>query len=79
VLLNWQLIHVALYHKVGEVPITGSSVVVAVSAVHRGDALEACQFGIDEIKAKVPVWKKEFYKDGSVWKENQEWREKHRC
>jgi molybdopterin synthase catalytic subunit len=48
--------------------------------VHRRDALEACQYGIDEIKATVPVWKKEFYEDGSVWKENQEFKERrHHC
>lgn len=68
-----------MYHRYGEVPITETSVIVAVSSIHRRDALEACEFGIDEIKAKVPIWKKEFYEDGSTWKENAEWRQHHKC
>jgi len=37
------------------------------------------QYAIDEIKASVPIWKKEFYEDGSSWKENQEFRDRHQC
>jgi molybdopterin synthase catalytic subunit len=43
-----------------------------VSSAHRREALEATQFGIDELKATVPIWKKEFYEDGSTWKANKE-------
>eukprot|EP01122_Echinamoeba_exundans_P016486 TRINITY_DN8369_c0_g1_i1.p1 TRINITY_DN8369_c0_g1~~TRINITY_DN8369_c0_g1_i1.p1 ORF type:complete len:195 (-),score=32.83 TRINITY_DN8369_c0_g1_i1:161-745(-) len=76
---KWPIIHVAMYHRYGLVPITETSVIVAVSSIHRRDALEACEYGIDEIKAKVPIWKKEFYEDGSTWKENAEWRASHKC
>ncbi|KAH0930793.1 hypothetical protein HID58_016520 [Brassica napus] len=52
------------------------SVFVAVSSVHRGDGLDACKFLIDELKASVPIWKKEVYANGEVWKENAEFLEK---
>jgi molybdopterin synthase catalytic subunit len=42
------------------------------------DALEACEFGIDELKATVPIWKKEYYEDGSSWKANKE-SHLHKC
>lgn len=43
------------------------------------DSLEAVHWAIDELKATVPVWKREYYEDGSVWKENEEWRRTHKC
>ncbi|KAL1300868.1 hypothetical protein AAHE18_18G212300 [Arachis hypogaea] len=42
----------------------------------RADALEACRFIIDEVKATVPIWKKEVYSNGEVWKENSEFLER---
>ena len=48
--------------KVGEV-----SVAVVVSAEHRKEAFEACRFGIDSIKEKAPIWKKEFSESGTEW------------
>ncbi|KAK0604930.1 hypothetical protein LWI29_021038 [Acer saccharum] len=47
-----------------------------ISAVHRADALDACKFLIDELKATVPIWKKEVYANGEVWKENSEFAER---
>ncbi|OAY70205.1 molybdopterin synthase catalytic subunit [Ananas comosus] len=68
----WSLRRVAVAHRLGVVPVGEASVLVAASAAHRADALEACRFLIDEVKASVPVWKKEVYEDGEVWKENAE-------
>lgn len=45
---------------------------IVVSAEHRPEAFAACRFMIDELKAKVPIWKKEVYTDGSEWKANKE-------
>lgn len=67
-----QIVSMAAAHRIGPVPISEDSVIVAVSAVHRSDAFNACHFVIDEIKASVPIWKKELYADGSAWKENAE-------
>ena len=52
---------------------------VAASSVHRSDALAACEFLIDEIKASVPIWKKEVYENGEIWKENREFLDRHLC
>ncbi|CBI29105.3 unnamed protein product, partial [Vitis vinifera] len=51
-------------------------VFIAISSVHRADALDACKFVIDEIKAPVPIWEKEVYANGEVWKENSEFLER---
>ncbi|KAI7869235.1 Molybdopterin biosynthesis MoaE [Spinellus fusiger] len=66
--VRWAIKHVAIYHRVGCVPVGQSSVIVAVSSAHRGDAIHATEFLIDELKARCPIWKKEVYEDGSVWK-----------
>ena len=53
-------------HRVGQLELTEMAVWVGVSSTHRAEAFEACQFIIDEIKSRVPIWKKEFYTDGQV-------------
>ncbi|MGF1596244.1 MAG: molybdenum cofactor biosynthesis protein MoaE [Acidimicrobiales bacterium] len=58
---------IALLHRVGEVPITESAVVVAVSAPHRANAFEAARFCIDTLKETVPIWKREDWSEGSSW------------
>lgn len=72
---SWDLDAIAVAHRLGIVPVGQTSVFVAVSAVHRSDALDACKYLIDEIKASVPIWKKEVYENGEVWKENSEFME----
>lgn len=58
---------VALLHRVGAVDIGSAAVVVAVSAPHRGEAFEAARFAIDELKATVPIWKRESWDGGESW------------
>ncbi|XP_020578559.1 molybdopterin synthase catalytic subunit [Phalaenopsis equestris] len=72
----WSLCRIAVAHRLGTVPVGEASVFIATSAVHRADAMEACRFIIDEIKASVPIWKKEVYENGEVWKENKEFLER---
>jgi molybdopterin synthase catalytic subunit len=43
------------------------AVVIAVSTAHRKASFEACQFIIDQLKEKVPIWKKEIFEDGEEW------------
>jgi molybdopterin synthase catalytic subunit len=52
-------------HRTGELAIEEAAVVVVVSAPHRAEAFEACRYIIDEIKHRVPIWKKEYYEDGT--------------
>lgn len=58
---------IAIHHRVGRVGIGETSVVIAVSAAHRQDALAACKDAIDELKEHVPLWKKEVYEGGEEW------------
>ena len=58
---------VAIHHRVGRVEIGETSVVIAVSAAHRGAALDACRDAIDTLKQTVPLWKKELYVGGEEW------------
>ena len=61
------LCEVAIHHRVGRVEIGETSVVIAISAPHRSDALAACREAIDELKVSVPLWKKEVYVGGEEW------------
>jgi molybdopterin synthase catalytic subunit len=58
---------VALIHRVGAVALGESSVVVVTSAPHRSAAFEATRFGIDALKATVPIWKRETWDGGESW------------
>ena len=58
---------VAIHHRVGRVGLGEPSVVIAVSAAHRADALAACRDAIDILKTDVPLWKKEVYQGGEEW------------
>src|SRR6185369_14222335 len=64
---RWQVVAVSMVHRVGVVPVGQASVAVAVSAAHREEAFAACRFGIDTLKATVPIWKKEYYRGGEHW------------
>jgi molybdopterin synthase catalytic subunit len=64
---RYELTAVAIHHRVGRVTIGETSVVIAVSAPHRQDALAACKDAIDELKERVPLWKKEVYEGGEEW------------
>ncbi|MGH2819175.1 MAG: molybdenum cofactor biosynthesis protein MoaE, partial [Actinomycetota bacterium] len=57
---------IAILHRVGRLEVGEVSVVVAVSAPHRGPAFDACEFCIDTLKQRVPIWKKELFTDGSA-------------
>jgi len=55
---------ISMVHRIGKVKIKEASVVIAVSASHRGPAIEACHYAIDTLKELVPIWKKEFLTGG---------------
>ena len=71
---RWAVRHIAMSHRTGLVPIGEASIEIAVSSAHRREALEAVHWAIDELKARVPIWKKEVYEDEpAAWKQNAEW------
>ncbi|MEO8226989.1 MAG: molybdenum cofactor biosynthesis protein MoaE [Gemmatimonadota bacterium] len=57
---------IALEHRLGRLTIGDVAVAVVAAAPHRAVAFEACRFVIDEVKARVPIWKREHYSDGTV-------------
>lgn len=63
---------VRLVHRLGRLEIGEASVAVATTSPHRGEAFAACRFAIDTLKARVPIWKKEHYADGTAWLEGPE-------
>ncbi len=66
---KWKINKFVAIHRTGTLKVGEVSVAVAVSAEHRNEAFEACKFGIDSIKEKAPIWKKEFAESGTEWLE----------
>ncbi|XP_041667260.1 molybdopterin synthase catalytic subunit [Cheilinus undulatus] len=65
--------HVCVYHRLGWVEVGQASIVMAISSPHRHDGQQAMQHAMTELKAKLPVWKKEVYNtQDSSWKQNVE-------
>jgi len=64
---RWPVSRVAVVHRVGSLGVGESSVAVAVSSPHRADAFEAGRYLIDELKRRVPIWKKEHWPGGAEW------------
>jgi len=59
---------VVIQHRVGMIPVGEASVAIAASAPHRPAAFAACRFAIDELKSRVPIWKRAHFADGtSAW------------
>ena len=71
---KWDLLAVVAIHRTGSCELGEPTVVVACSAPHRGDALDACRWLIDELKATVPIFKREVYASGSSWVGTEEGR-----
>lgn len=63
---RWPIVNrVAIHHRIGKLKIGEISVLVAIGAPHRAEAFEACRYAIDTLKHNAPIWKKEFWADGS--------------
>ena len=67
-LANFDVLKARCVHRLGELALGETAVWIGIIAEHRRPAFEACMFIIDEIKKRLPIWKKEYYVDGeSVW------------
>ena len=62
---RFDISHAAAIHREGELALSEPAVVVGVSSSHRDAAFRACRYIFDEIKHRLPIWKKEYYADGS--------------
>lgn len=69
------MLHAAVYHRLGTVPVGEPSIVIAVSSPHRKEAFVACEMILEDVKARAQIWKREFYEgepdEAATWKENQ--------
>ncbi|MCE9627890.1 MAG: molybdenum cofactor biosynthesis protein MoaE [Candidatus Eisenbacteria bacterium] len=63
---RFELAHVVVVHRLGVVPVAEASVAVVVSTPHRAPAFEASRWIMDELKRRVPIWKKEHFADGGA-------------
>ena len=68
---RFEIESIGVVHRLGKLEIGETSVVISVAAPHRKAAFEACEWIIKELKRTVPIWKKEFYADGSAWIEGE--------
>ncbi len=68
---RWPVSNLAVIHRIGTLQVGDVSVVIAVAAPHRGEAFDACEWLIDELKRTVPIWKKEIYTEGEAWIEDR--------
>ena len=64
---KWPLAGVVILHAVGDLVVGDTTVVVACSGPHRREAFEGCSYTIDEVKRRVPIWKKEVGPAGENW------------
>ncbi len=69
---RYHLEKLLVIHRLGQVPIEDASLLVIASGKHRKEPMQAVEELVELIKAQVPIWKKEFYEDGSCWKGNVE-------
>lgn len=66
---KWSGARIAIEHRLGSVPLGEASVVIAVGTPHRAEAFACCRFLIEELKHRVPIWKKEVGASGARWVE----------
>ncbi|HVX86984.1 MAG TPA: molybdenum cofactor biosynthesis protein MoaE [Phycisphaerae bacterium] len=64
---RWPLLAAAIHHRLGPVDVGQPSIVIAVATPHRADAFDACRYLIDQLKATVPIWKREHYQHSARW------------
>jgi len=64
---KWPIKKILMVHALGDKEICDPVVVVGAATAHRNDAFEASRYLIDELKSRVPIWKKEFFTDNTVW------------
>ncbi len=68
-LKNFNVLEVAIVHRVGKIGIGENIVLIVVASQHRNDAFMCCEWCISELKRITPIWKKEFTEKGEIWVE----------
>ena len=68
---NFAIDRIAMVHRLGRLEIGETSILIVVSGAHRAATFDACRYAIDTLKRTVPIWKKEYFEDGSVWADGE--------
>ena len=66
---HWPGATLGIHHRIGAVAVGQASVMIVAASPHRADAFAACRFAIERVRQVVPIWKREFFHDGSEWLE----------
>jgi len=67
---RWRILDCLVLHRVGAIHIGEAIVLIAVWSAHRGDAMDACRYIIEDLKSRAPFWKKEQLEEGERWVES---------
>jgi MoaE-MoaD fusion protein len=70
-LADFKIRDVTVVHRLGQIEIGETSVLIVVASAHRAAAFDACRWLIDTLKRTVPIWKKEYFEDGAVWADGE--------
>lgn len=70
---DFEIRDIRLVHRLGQLAIGETSVLIAVASAHRAAAFDACRWLIDTLKKTVPIWKREHFEDGAVWADGEPW------
>jgi len=66
---KWEIKKLVVFHRIGNIRVGETSIIIGVSSEHRQEAFEACKYVIDNVKTRVPIWKKEISEEGHKWVE----------
>ena len=64
---KWEIKKLVAFHRIGNIKVGESSIIIGVSSEHRHEAFEACKYIINNVKTRVPIWKKEISKESQKW------------
>jgi molybdopterin synthase catalytic subunit len=67
VFAKWNVKKIAMMHRIGTLKVGQTSVIIGISSEHRDESFQACNYAIDNLKGRVPIWKKEIFKSGQKW------------
>lgn len=64
---KWKIKKLIAFHRIGSIKVGESSIIIGISSEHRNEAFEACKYVINNVKTRVPIWKKEISKESQKW------------
>lgn len=66
---KWEIKKLVAFHRIGNIKVGEASIIIGVSSEHRNEAFEACKYVINNVKTRVPIWKKEISNESQKWAE----------